>query len=329
MAVKIGVVGAGFISKAHLNAYAKMQGVEVRGVADLDPGSAAAGAAMVGAKPYASYEDLVAAEDVDAVDFCLPTFLHREAATKAARDGKHAILEKPIARTLEDAEAIIESFSGSEGRLFVGHVLRFFPEFVRIREMARDGDLGTVGVIRTTRRSPMLTGWGDWYADWGRSGGALVDLVIHDFDFLRWSFGEVERVYARGLGGREYNRLDYALTTLRFSGGEIAHVEAHWGYPGPFNFSIEVAGSDAMVTLDSRDPAPVTLAGGPVGGGESPDVATGKSPFQTELEHFLGCIESGGEPLVSGEDAYEALRIALAASESLSTGRPVTLGGGR
>lgn len=327
--MKIGVVGAGFIGSVHLSAYANMPGVEVVGVADSRPEIAAAGAAGVGARPYASYEELISAEDMDVVDVCLPTAFHRDLAIRAAQDGKHVFLEKPISRTLEDAEAILEAFSGSEGRLFVGHVVRFFPEYVGIKAMVEAGDLGTVGVARTSRRSPFLTGWNDWYADWRVSGGVVIDLLIHDFDFLRWCFGEVERIYARGVLGREYNRLDYALATLRFAGGEIAHVEGHWGYPAPFNYSIEVAGSRSLVTVDSTEPASVQLlAGGPADSGESPDVATGKSPFQAELEHFVRCVTSGEEAIVDGRDAYEALRIGLAAIESIQTGRPVAMGGG-
>lgn len=328
--MKIGVVGAGFIGSIHLDAYAGMPGVEVVGVADARPEVAAAGAARVGARPYASYEDLVSAEDVDVVDVCLPTAFHRDLAARAAREGKHVFLEKPIARTLEDAAEILAAFQNSEGRLFVGHVVRFFPEYARIKAMVDAGELGTVGVARTSRRSPFLTGWNDWYADWRVSGGVIVDLLIHDFDFLRWCFGEVERVYARGVLGREYNRLDYALVTLRFAGGEIAHAEGHWGYPAPFNYSVEVAGSKSLVTADSTEPAPVQHLGGPGGPGgpgESPDTATGKSPFRTELEHFVRCVETGDEPVVAATDAYEALRIGLAAVESIQTGRAVDLGG--
>jgi UDP-N-acetylglucosamine 3-dehydrogenase len=325
--MKIGVVGAGFIGAIHLNAYANMPEVEVVGVADTLPETAAAGAALVGARAYSSYEDLIAAEEVEVVDVCLPTTYHRELALKAAREGKHVILEKPIARTLEDAEAILEAFSGEGGRLFVGHVLRFFPEFARIKQMIDAEELGKVGVARTSRRSPFLTGWNDWYADWRMSGGVLLDLVIHDFDFLRWSLGEVERVYAKGVMGREYNRLDYSLVTLRFACGAIAHVEGQWGYPGPFNYSMEIAGSRAVVAIDSTEPPPVQLLGGAMGPGESPDVATGKSPFQTELEHFVRCIATDEEPLVNAHDAYEALRIGLAATESVMTGKAVTLGG--
>ncbi len=324
--MKVGLVGAGFMGSVHLAAYANMPGVEVVGVADAGEEAAAAGAASVGARPYPSYEALVSAESVDVIDACVPTALHPGLAVRVAGDGKHLFLEKPIARTLEEAGEILTAFEGSGGRLFVGHVVRFFPEYVRIKAMIEAGDLGAVGVARTSRRSPFLRGWNDWYADWRQSGGVLVDLVIHDFDFLRWCFGEVERVYARGVMGREYNRLDYALTTLRFEGGPIAHVEGHWGYPAPFEYSIEVAGSKGLVTADSTEAAPLKLLQDPDSVGGVPDVAVGMSPYQAELEHFVRCLRTGEEPVVGGRDAREALRVSLAAIESVRTGEPVTLG---
>jgi UDP-N-acetylglucosamine 3-dehydrogenase len=323
--LRVGLVGAGFMGGVHLNAYAGIPEVEVVGVADARVESAVAGAKIVGARPYASYEELVAAEDVEVVDVCLPTAFHRDLAVRAAGEGRHVILEKPIARTMEDAQEIVEAFSGDGPRLFVGHVVRFFPEYVGIKEKIDAGDLGTVGVVRTSRRSPFLLGWNDWYADWRVSGGVLMDLVIHDFDYLRWTLGEVERVYARGMLGREYNRLDYVLATLRFQSGAIAHVEGHWGYPGPFNYSIEVAGSHALLTVDSKEPASLQLISGAPE--EGPDLASGKSPYEKELEHFIHCVATGVEPIVEAHDACEALRIGLAATESVLRGKPVTLGG--
>lgn len=325
--MKLGLIGAGFMGGVHLNAYAGIPEVEVVGVADARPENAAAAAALVGARPYASYEDLIAEEEVDVVDVCLPTSFHRDLAVEAAGHGKHVILEKPIARTLEDAEEILEAFSGEGPRLFVGHVVRFFPEYVAIKEMIDAGDLGTVGVVRTSRRSEFLMGWNDWYSDWRASGGVLLDLVIHDFDFLRWTLGEVERVYARGVLGHEFNRLDYALITLRFEGGAIAHVEGHWGCPGPFNYRIEVAGSRSLVTANNTEPATLELLRDSEASGEGHDVVAGRSPYLTELEHFVHCIDSGEKSIVEGRDAYEALRIGLAATESILTGAPVTLGG--
>jgi UDP-N-acetylglucosamine 3-dehydrogenase len=323
--LRVGLVGAGFMGGVHLNAYAGIPEVEVVGVADTRVESAVAGAKIVGARPYASYEELVAAEDVQVVDVCLPTALHRDLAVRAAGEGRHVILEKPIARTMEDAQQILDAFSADGPRLFVGHVVRFFPEYAGIKQKIDAGDLGTVGVVRTSRRSPFLLGWNDWYADWRVSGGVLMDLVIHDFDYLRWTLGEVERVYARGMLGREYNRLDYVLATLRFQSGAIAHVEGHWGYPGPFNYSIEVTGSHALLTVDSTEPASLQLISGAPE--EGPDLASGKSPYEKELEHFIHCMATGEEPIVEAHDAREALRIGLAATESVLRGEPVTLGG--
>ena len=121
----------------HLNAYANIPEVEVVGVADASRESAVAGAGLVGARPYASYDELVAAEDVEVVDVCLPTAFHKDLALKAAGEGKHVILEKPIARTIEDAREILDAFSGGGPRLFVGHVVRFFPEYVGIKGQDR------------------------------------------------------------------------------------------------------------------------------------------------------------------------------------------------
>jgi predicted dehydrogenase len=127
--------------------------------------------------------------------------------------------------------------------------------------------------------------------------------------------------------GREYNRLDYVLVTLRFECGAIAHVEGHWGYPGTFNYSIEVAGSSALLTVDSTEPAPLELIAEASAQGEVPDLASGKNPYEKELEHFVHCMTTGEEPIVQAQDACGALRISLAATESVLTGKPVTLGG--
>lgn len=325
--MRVGLLGAGLIGQAHLAAYARIPEAELVGVADARPESAAGAVAATGARFYNSYEELVANEDVDLVDICLPTALHKDAALEAARDGKHVILEKPMARNLEDAREIIGAFEKSGTRLFVGQVVRFFPEYARIKEMYDAGDLGEVGVVRTNRKSGFLHGWNDWYADRRASGGVMVDMLIHDFDFLRWMLGPVERVYARSSFGHEYARLEYALVTLRFRGGAIAHVEGHWGWPDPFCYGIEVAGTSALVTVDSTKQKPLTVVTGAGAGenGNSPDRAVGKSPFQVEIEHFVRCAITGAEARVGGEDGYEALRIGLAAVLSAETGKPVKL----
>ncbi len=329
--MKVGVVGCGFMGLTHLDAYANMPNVEVVGVVDTRPDAAAAAAELARATPYPSYDEFVAAEEPDLIDICLPTAYHRDLAVRVAREGRHVILEKPMTRLLEDADRIIEAFSNSQGRLFVAHVVRFFPEYVQLKGMIDAGRFGEVGVVRTSRKSPFLGGWNDWYANWQASGGLVVDMLVHDFDFLRWSFGEVERVYAKSLLGREYNRVDYALVTLRFRNNVIAHVEGHWGYPDPFWYSIEVAGTKALASVDSRKYAPARILVNErtraSGNGESPGSSLGLNPYQLELEHFVRCVETGEEPVVSEVDGYEALRISLAAMESAVSRVPISLRG--
>ncbi len=325
--MKVGVLGAGSMGTVHLDAYAKMPNVEVVGVADVRPEVAVAGAELVGAAPYTSYDELMAAEDPDLVDICLPTTHHRDAAIRAAQEGKHVVLEKPLTRHLEGARQIIDAFSESEGQLFVAHVVRFFPEYVQLKQMVHGGQFGQVSVIRASRKVPFLSSWHDWYASWQASGTSIVDMLIHDFDFLRWTFGEVERVYAKSTCGRELNRMDYALVTLRFANGAIAHVEGHWGYPDPFCYAIEIAGTEALAAVDSRRHSPFQFVAGASGDGGRPGKQLGVNPYQLELEHFIYCAQTGEEPAVTATDAYEALKISLAALESVTTGNPVNLEG--
>src|SRR5215213_795710 len=152
--MRVGLVGAGFMGGVHLSAYAGIPEVEVVGVADARIESAVAGAEIVGARPYASYEDLVAAEDVEVVDVCLPTAFHKDLAIRAACEGRHVILEKPIARTMEDAKQILDAFSGDGPRLFVGHVVRFFPEYLGIKQKIDAGTSGRSGLSAPAAAHP-------------------------------------------------------------------------------------------------------------------------------------------------------------------------------
>lgn len=323
--MKVGVLGAGTMGAVHLAAYANIPNVEVVGVVDARPEAAAAGAELIGATPYASYDELMVAEDPDLIDICLPTHYHRDAAVRAAQEGKDVVLEKPITRYLGGARQIIDAFSESEGRLFVAHVVRFLPEYLQLKEMIDGGQFGQVSVIRTSRKTPFLSSWNDWYASWQASGSSIVDMLIHDFDFLRWAFGDVDRVYAKSTYGREFNRMDYALVTLRFSNGPIAHVEGHWGYPEPFCYTVEIAGTETLATIDSTKHSSFKLVTGSLGSGdgEIPQSQFGKNPYQLELEHFIHCAQTREEPVVTGTDAYEALKISLAAMESVATGKPI------
>ncbi|MDQ2798411.1 MAG: Gfo/Idh/MocA family oxidoreductase, partial [Armatimonadota bacterium] len=169
-----------------------------------------------------------------------------------------------------------------------------------------------------------------WYADPAQSGGVVLDLIIHDFDWLRWTFGPVERVFAKGLYGKPnyVGQMDYALVTLRFVSGAMAHVTGSWAHPSGFRTTLEIAGDSGLIEHDSAASVPLTVARKGSSGGkavsESP-LAADQNPFFLQLSAFVRALRDGVPPPVTVYDAREAARIALAALESIETGKAVPL----
>ncbi|MFP9190152.1 Gfo/Idh/MocA family protein [Natronosalvus vescus] len=319
--VRIGIVGSGFMAETHADAYAGIDDATIVAVASPSTADEFVDSTGLEAATYSSADELLEDGTVDAIDICSPTPTHRPIVEQAAEHGVDAFCEKPIAGTLEDARAIADVAEESGISLMVGHVLRFFPQYERIRGVVDDGGIGTPGVARARRLSPFPS-WGhdNWYADRDRSGGVLVDLAIHDLDYLRWVVGDVDRVFARRSiwdGG------EHAHVTLRFEDGAVGYVEASWGLPESqeLTHSLEIAGDDGLLEYDGNDAAVTTMT---AGGTEtaSPVDAGG---YQRELEAFVESVRTGTEPPVTAQDAIETLRLSIAANRSATEGRPVAV----
>jgi UDP-N-acetylglucosamine 3-dehydrogenase len=321
----VGLVGAGTMGNTHSRAYRQIPGARITAVCDIDEGKANKLASAWDAPVFASLEAMLKGGSFDAVDVCLPTDLHREAVELAAAYGKHVFCEKPIALTEEDASAMIEACKKAGVTLMVGHVVRFFPEYLAARRQVLSGKLGNLGVVRTIR-SGAFPAWSEWFKDESRSGGPLLDLAIHDFDYLRWTFGPVKRVFSRTLTDKMDGK-EHSLTVLRFESGVMAHVEASWAYPqgAPFQTSIEITGSKGMALFDKGQSNSIVHYGKPNKQYGAPDSPLEKSPYALELEHFIDCVKNNKEPLTSGEESLESLRIGLAAFRSARTKLPVEL----
>jgi len=258
------------------------------------------------------------------VDICLPTDVHPEFAHQVIAAGKPLFLEKPVARTISEAQAIVDAAAAANVTLMIGHVVRFFPEFALGRQMVLNGSVGKPAAIRTRRGGSAPKGSSGWFMDHSRSGGVLLDLAIHDFDWLQWTFGKAKFLYSRSLSAKTGQGPDYALTTLTFESGAVAHVEATWMDPGGFRTYFDIAGSDGLLEFDSRKtPALKTVTS------EScilePSVASREDPYYLELSAFLNSVQSGSPVPITGEDGLAALRLSLAAIESAQTGKVVQL----
>ncbi len=323
----IAIVGAGTMGGTHAAYMPHVPDVRVAWIVDPDRARAGALAAPLGARVAGDIAQALADPGLDAVLLAVPTPFHHALTLQAAAAGKHVFCEKPIALTLSDARAMTDACARAGVRFMVGHVVRFFPEYARIGALLAQGAIGQVGVVRAARLNAYPSVGRGWYGDFDSSGGVVLDMMIHDLDTLRWYFGEIARVYARGLSYGPYRAsVDYALAIVRFASGVIAHVEASWAH-ARFRTSIEVAGAEGILRHASEETAALRLerTGPPeaqsgVGMPRSPLAA---SPYQLEFQHFLGCLAARTPPLTGGDEATRSLAAALAVLEAIRSGRPV------
>ncbi|GGE26850.1 dehydrogenase [Pullulanibacillus camelliae] len=335
--LKSAVLGLGTMGRVHAEAWSHIEDAELVGVVDLDREKAQTVASQYNLQAFSDFSTLIEQSDVEVVDICLPTYLHKEYVAAAAKAGKHVICEKPLGLNVQEAHEMINLCEAQGVKLFVAQVVRFFPEYVQATEQVRRGKIGNAGVVRLTRGGSFPHGWNNWYADEDKSGRLILDSMIHDFDWLRWTFGDVQRVMTRQASYSDGKKdLDYALVTLRMLDGTIAHVEGTWAHTG-FHTSYEITGDKGMLSYDSQEGVPLTMqlhsgdrqseqSGVPV-----PESPLTESPYLRELKHFTDCIRTGNPPIVTADDALKAVEIAQAALASAASGKPVELskmGGG-
>jgi predicted dehydrogenase len=331
--MRVGIVGAGAIARFHADRWQKLP-VTIAGAYDRHPDRAEAFCAHYGGRVFATLEELLA--NVDLVTICTHTDAHKEGVLAAAKARVPVVCEKPFARHLQDAEEMAAACEATNTPLYVAQVVRFFPEYARAKSTVESGAIGTPGVIRTTRASsyprPGSVFSAQFYSTVARSGGVALDLAIHDIDYHRWVMGEVERVFVRGLTFTDNPGADHAYIVLRFRSGAIGHIDANWALPpGLFRTRLEIAGDRGLIEWDSFQPAPIISAIQDTGiesgvrhNSLSP-VAAVDDPYYAQLAHVLSALDQNKPFLVTPNDAIQALKVSLAAIESMRTGQPIEL----
>jgi len=338
MAVRIGIAGLGFMGVTHFRAYKLIRGARVEAVATRDPRKLQGDWRSVGGnlptpiggvedlsgiRRYNNLDDLFADKDLDMIDICLPSYLHAEAAIKALEHGKHVFVEKPIALNIEDADRMIETAKRMKRFLMVGQVLRFFPEFALIKRMQQEGKYGRIRGAFFKRVITRPT-WSDWFSDPQKSGGAVIDLHIHDSDFVQYLFGMPKAVFSRGLIG-ENGDVEYIFTHYIFDDADLC-VSAESGMiamPGlTFEHGYAVYFERATVRFDSLWGNPPLLF---TSDGKKKQVKVAqKDAFVEELSYAVKCVSKSVEPeIISGEAARNSLLICLKEKESVLTGKLV------
>lgn len=319
--LNIGVIGLGEIGAVHCDALLQIPQAKLLAVADIDETRAKQIALQTGAQPYQNYQELLAREDIDAVIIATPDHLHKEPCIQAAKAGKHILVEKPLAMTLEDSMAILGAVEKANVKLMVGFTLRFFPQYQHAKASIEKGELGNL-ISLFARRTNLIT---QSRRLKGRTG-VLFFLGIHDFDVLRWMVGaDAEEIFC--ISGK-HDRSPYAVedetfTTIRFENGVIACAHIGWcipeGHPTGFDFKLDITGTKGLLNLDMvRQGVEKHVAGQT----SFPPMA---SPLIAEDRSFVEAVLYDKEVPVTGEDGLRAVEMTLAALESIKTGKPVNL----
>nr|WP_166844219.1 Gfo/Idh/MocA family oxidoreductase [Isoptericola sp. BMS4] len=329
----VGLVGAGGMARAHAPAWRAL-GADL--VVHSHDGAADVAAAH-GGRAAATLDDLLDA--VDVVDVVTPTPTHLAVAGAALAAGRHVLCEKPLTRTGADGATLLAAARAADRQLYPGHVVRYFPEYARMRDAVRAGAVGTPAVLRFARGGAFPT-WSAWFADEARSGGVVLDLMLHDLDLARWVAGEVTSVHAtrRSLDADGAPRT-LAHVVLTHAGGALSHVRGLWGAPHTsFRTSFHVAGNAGTLRFDSAESGGVRtdLAPVPTGGEDRPAPAAGEreSPYLTEIREVARAFVAAPtalapdhplHPRASAVDGVVAVEIAEAALGSIASGEPVAL----
>lgn len=331
--VKVGIFGAGFAGSHHALAYRNCPDANLVAIVDIDPERASQLAAKFGCDWGPDPGKILADPAIDIVDICLPTPSHKDHAISAFSAGKHVIIEKPLALTLAEADAILASADTARKFLMVGHVLRFWPEYVAVRQKLLSGEVGkpiAASAIRLSNKPQ----WAEWFRDPRKTGGAVLDLMIHDLDMLNWLFGRPLEVSAIGI--EEPNsgwnhimaHIRYATVQAAVEGGNMMPKDF------PFTAGIRVLCEGGVIEYQFRAGGasfdtgqPMSYAQWHTPGNPFQALPTKEGdPFQEEINYFIRCVHEGVPPsIVTPQDARLAIETALAVRESLETGKVVDL----
>ncbi|HVO41153.1 MAG TPA: Gfo/Idh/MocA family oxidoreductase [Aggregatilineales bacterium] len=331
--VEIGIIGAGFAGSIHARAYAKTPDAHVAVVVDQDKPRAEALAGEVGGRAETDIDALLRDSALELVDVAVPTPLHPRFAIRALEAGKHVVIEKPLALTVAECDAILKAGQRSGKFVMVGHVLRFWPEYRAIRTVIQSGKLGHV-MVATAHRLSNRPQWASWFHDPQATGGALLDLQIHDVDMLNSLFGRPRRVFALGAKG-ENGGWDHVVTQIEYD-TLTASAEASFMMPQdfPFTAGLRVTGDKGVVEYQFRAGGASFEMGEPVhylylheaGKPNQPLDFEGGDAFESEIAHFVSCVKRGQpSTVVTPGDARLAVQTALAARASLESHQPVGL----
>jgi len=308
--LKAGVIGVGAMGRHHARIYSEIDGVELIGVADINEDVGKAVASEYGTEYFSDYHELL--KQVDIASIAVPTSLHAEVALKAAENRVDMLIEKPIADSVENAERIINSCNKNGVKAMIGHIERFNPAVIKLRELIDTGVIGEVITISGRRIGP--------YSPRIRDVGIIIDLAVHEIDTFSYLFGNrAQEVYAIA-GNSFHTKEDYASILLRFPKNRSGTIETNWLTPRKFR-TLTVVGTNCVAQMDYIGQSLTLYNGDEI---QNVDI-TREEPLKVEIRYFTECIRKGICPRPDGVDGTYVLGVAISAMKSYSEKKVIPL----
>jgi predicted dehydrogenase len=332
---RIAIIGAGMISNSHAKALKNVENGTLCAIADINKEAADKFAKEYQCKAYYEVETMLQQEKPDGAIICLPTFLHAKYVEVCANYGVNVLCEKPVEMTVEATQKMLDVVDKSGIIFMVAQVVRFWPGYVEIKEMADSGELGDIYMAYASRCSTMQT-WGNtWLNDPDKGAGAIQDMHVHDIDYLRHLCGEVDYVYC--LGSKDDTKCwNHVMSSLSFKNGFKAVAEASFTMRStyPFTMSLNVSGTKSTVEFIYR-------AGYSIGDRDSVNtvlrifkdneepieiVPEQYDPYEKQLSYFIELLETNKQPeIVPHQQNLDVIKAVCAIRESVDNNKIVHL----
>jgi len=329
--VKAGVIGVGQMGTYHAQIYQKLPQAELVAICEYDDERRAAAEKEFNCRGYKDYKELLENPDIEAVSIVLPDNMHREAVEMAVKNRKHILLEKPLAKELEDGKAMYELTKDYDKVFSVGFLLRYDPRFAMIKQALDDGELGDIIHIYCRRNSPIVGP-----RRYIGASDLSMHVMIHDIDYINWYMGcDPVKVFAKNrsvlLKENGMNDVIYAIVT--YENGAIACIEACWVLPEAsptiIDDKVELVGTKGVAYVDSCDNGvrfvtdkkvlyPDTRHWYYVNGELCGDLAE-------EVMAFINNVASGTKSIITPKEAYDSLRVVDGIERSIAEEREVEL----
>ncbi|MGA2530918.1 MAG: Gfo/Idh/MocA family oxidoreductase [Acidimicrobiales bacterium] len=330
--VRVGLVGLGIISAAHAEGYANVPDVELAAVCDVDPGVLSARAKVLGAAPFARFEDLLDDPNLNLVDICLPHNLHYPFVRAALEAGKHVLVEKPLALTSKDCLELIELAEARGLRLSVAENTRFVTAYVAAAHLISAGELGAPRLVRTLisgSEVERLSNTALWKGRTdGSGGGAIIDAGPHSFYLLKWLFGPIASL--RGFHDQLVKQAqveDNAVVAGTLLSGALFRCEFTFTAEIPWGERLEVYGSKGSLIVDQLiNPPAVIFRGGrdyvgePLSGVAYDPRGWKREAIAAGARDFAEAVATGRAPTVDPRDGLYGVLMSELAYESAAAG---------